>query len=91
MKYGNVGGEIGCFMTTNRNISREANTRANMLAQQASGYAIKRGKFEVKSILTKHDVLVIQGHDDKSTDDYRLTDSDWRRMLIRCINEPNEV
>jgi RecG-like helicase len=49
MKYGNVGGENGCFMTTNRNISREANTRANMLAQQASGYAIKEANLKLRA------------------------------------------
>jgi hypothetical protein len=41
-------------------IPREANGRANKLVQQASGYDIQRGIFEVKQRPTLGDVLAIQ-------------------------------
>jgi hypothetical protein len=39
-------------------VSQEDNVRANMLAQQASGYDVWRGKFDVKREPTSCDVLV---------------------------------
>jgi hypothetical protein len=37
------------------------NNRANALAQQASGYDVRQGKFEVWNRLTPCNVLAIQG------------------------------
>jgi hypothetical protein len=42
-------------------VSREGNPRANVLAQQASGYVIMRGKFRFLQRPAMETVLVIQG------------------------------
>jgi hypothetical protein len=72
-------------------ISREDNAQANESAQQASGYVVKRGKFWVKGRPTKGDVFAIQRHDNGSANGNVLEDKDWRKIIIRCIKEPNEI
>jgi ribonuclease HI len=44
-----------------QHIPRSDNTRANELAQQAYGYEVKTGKFEVRKRDRLHEILVIQG------------------------------
>jgi ribonuclease HI len=44
-------------------VQREDNARANALAQQALGYDIRRGRFEVRKELGSGEVLIIQGNE----------------------------
>jgi hypothetical protein len=45
-----------------QHIPRSDNTRANELAQQASGYEVKTGMFEVRKRDRRHEILAIQGN-----------------------------
>jgi hypothetical protein len=64
----------------------EENTKANILAQQASGYDVHRGCFVVRhKPVTSGAVLALEG-------DERIEGpvvDDWRKALIDHINNPN--
>jgi hypothetical protein len=60
----------------------KANMRANTLAQQASGYEVKQGRFEVKGRPTSDTVMLIE-------DGVKNQESeDWRKELIEYISHP---
>jgi hypothetical protein len=42
-------------------MAQEANVHANMLARQASGYDVRRGRFEIKRRLASCNILVMHG------------------------------
>jgi ribonuclease HI len=72
-------------------VSQEDNVRANMLAQQASGYDVWRGKFDVKREPTSCDVLVTDQSNGDLGHGGRAMMSDWRHALIECINNPSHT
>jgi hypothetical protein len=47
-------------------MAQEANVHANMLARQASGYDVRRGRFEIKRRLASCNILVMHGDNSKS-------------------------
>jgi ribonuclease HI len=67
-------------------IPQERNTKAIILAQQASGYDVRRGCFEVRhKPVTSSVVLALEG--DEGIEEPAV--DDWRNMLIDHINNPN--
>jgi hypothetical protein len=73
-----------------QHVSHQDNARANLLAQQVSGYDIQRGKFEVKRRPASRDMLAIHGNDGESVaEDVAPGVGHWGQVLIECISEPN--
>jgi ribonuclease HI len=70
-------------------IPLEDNSKANMLAQQALGYKVKRGTFGSKREPMSSTVLAIQEDGGTSTDRNVLGENDWRRPLTEYINNPS--
>jgi ribonuclease HI len=67
-------------------VSRDKNVRANLLALQASGYEVKRGRFEIR---WKQMLCAIEGnHDELERDTER---EDWRKELIDYISNHNST
>jgi ribonuclease HI len=67
-------------------IPREENTKANTLAQQASGYDVCRGCFKVKhKPMTSGALLALGG--DEGIEEPAV--DDWRKTLMDHINNPN--
>jgi hypothetical protein len=69
-------------------MSQDANSKANALAQQVSGYDIKRVIFEVRYKLTSCAILAIQGNHSESADGSE-TSENWRKALIEYTSDPN--
>jgi ribonuclease HI len=69
-------------------IPRGSNVRANTLAQQASGYDVRRGKFQVRQRSTMGTVLAMHGVSDESTGGSNPVSNDWRKVLIDYITNP---
>jgi hypothetical protein len=72
-------------------VSREGNTRANALAQQASRYIIRWGKFGFLQRPATETVLVIQGENEVVVDDGQADNNDWRRELMNYISNPGST
>jgi hypothetical protein len=72
-----------------RHIPREANARANKLAQQVLGYDVRHGRFEVKQRPTPCDMLTIQYGHSESANSNRATAKDWKQELIEYISDPS--
>jgi hypothetical protein len=70
-------------------ISRGENNRANALAQQTSGYDIRRGRFEVKYKPTLCAILAIQEDGGESANSSSPVEDDWRKAFIEYINNPS--
>jgi ribonuclease HI len=72
-----------------KHISGEDNEKANSLAQQASGYIIRHGKFEVH----KRPVSYIAANATMSGGESAIHDysvkGNWRQVLIRYLEDPN--
>jgi ribonuclease HI len=69
-----------------QHIHQEDNQAANRLAQQASGYNVKRGRFSVKGRPTSQDIMNIEGEGMPASGE-NVT-KDWRVPLRECIMEP---
>jgi hypothetical protein len=72
-------------------VPREVNVRANMIAQQASVYDVKKGKFKIKGEPGYSDVMAIWGADDGIAHNSESEKTDWRDELSKCISEPGKV
>jgi ribonuclease HI len=72
-------------------VPREVNVRANMLAQPALGYDVRKGKFKVKGERGYSDVMAIRGADDGTSHNGESEKTDWRDELSKCISEPGKV
>jgi ribonuclease HI len=72
-------------------VAWEANVRANMLAQQASGYDVRQGRFETKRRSDSCNTLVVHGTNSKSADNDATKKDDWRQVLIDHINNPGHT
>jgi hypothetical protein len=70
-----------------RGIPRENNGKANALAQQASGYVIKRGKFEKHEWPMSCKVVNVITGSSESVDPGDTPDSDWRHVLIKYLED----
>jgi hypothetical protein len=65
-------------------VPQEENKKANMLAQQASSYNVRRGQFEVRHRhVTTDMVLALEGNDRELAEE--LAGSDWRKVLVDHI------
>jgi hypothetical protein len=76
----------GLDMFSIRHVGQEHDKAANRLAQQASGYEVRRGKFSVLEEpiscgAINADKLAVTREND-------TTDEDWRVTLQRCIMDP---
>jgi hypothetical protein len=65
-------------------IPREANVTANALAQQASGYEVKKGRFKVRRRPTSESMMLIE--DCVENQEREI----WRRELIEYISHPED-
>jgi transposase InsO family protein len=72
-------------------VLQEVNVRANMLAQQASGYDVKKGKCKIKGEPGYSDVMAIRGADDGTAHNGESEKTDWRDELSKCISELGKV
>jgi hypothetical protein len=54
-----------------------------MLAQQASGYNVKRGKFRVREGAALQDIMNMDGEGVLATDEG--VSADWRTLIRECI------
>jgi ribonuclease HI len=73
-----------------QHVPRKDNEMANALAQQASGYQIRRAKFGVRPRPMIGTVLAIQsGAEDNGRGE--VAPEDWRRVLIEYILEPGRL
>jgi hypothetical protein len=70
-------------------VPQGGNEKPNRLAQQASGYDIRHGRFTIEWRLTLHAIFVIQGEGDESAGSDQASTRDWRQELIRYINGPS--
>jgi hypothetical protein len=72
-----------------RHVHREANMEANYLAQQASDYRVKRGKFAVnrKPAVQLEIVVHVNNYDQSGSEPGvdTSTSDDWRRVIRECI------
>jgi hypothetical protein len=66
-----------------RHVGQEDNKAANRLAQQASGYEVRRGKFSV--LEESISCGAINADESAVTRENDTTDEDWRVTLQRCI------
>jgi hypothetical protein len=66
-----------------RHVGQEDNKAANRLAQQASGYEVRRGKFSV--LEESISCGAINADESAVTRVNDTTDEDWRVTLQRCI------
>jgi hypothetical protein len=69
-------------------VSRADNEGANILAQQASGYDVKQGKFRMMDKAVIHEVLDVQaegGDVSQGNSSVREVCTDWRQALRDCI------
>jgi hypothetical protein len=62
-------------------VPREVNVRANMIAQQASVYDVKKGTFKIKGEPGYSDVMAIWGADDGTAHNSESEKTDWRDEL----------
>jgi hypothetical protein len=62
---------------------------ANMLAQQALGYGVRDGRFDVKTAPGTSSVMVQEVKNGVSHDT-ESGKADWRVGLMDCINEPGK-
>jgi ribonuclease HI len=69
-----------------RHVGREDNKAANRLAQQASGYEVRRGKISVLEETIS--CGAINADESAVTRENNTTDEDWRVTLQRCIMDP---
>jgi hypothetical protein len=69
-----------------RHVSRDENKVANCLAQQATGYAVKRGRFSVVEKPTSCDAL--DANESAATEAGDAIAGDWRTVIQRCIADP---
>jgi ribonuclease HI len=69
-----------------RHVGREDNKAANQLAQQASGYEVRRGKISV--LEEPISCGAINANESAATGENDTTDEDWRVTLQRCIMDP---
>jgi ribonuclease HI len=67
----------------------EQNEKVNTLAQQASGYDIRQGVFEIRIEPMLRPVLDTLEGGDESAEGVNRRDEDWRLVFIRYINDPN--
>jgi hypothetical protein len=65
-------------------VPRDNNVQANMLAQQASSYEVRRGRFEVKQ--KPMSCAVVDNHDGLNWDKEQ---EDWLKELIDYIGNPS--
>jgi hypothetical protein len=72
-------------------VNRGANVMANTLAQQASGYDVKKGRFEVKCEPGFGNIMAIQEAKGGVVWVIKAGEVDWRSELIDCINEPRVI
>lgn len=74
-------------------ISRDKNGRANLLAQQASGYKIERGIYFVQDISIQGGIFSVNGngsgHGVQKVE--HLGALDWRMPLIECLQDPSST
>jgi hypothetical protein len=70
-------------------IVREENSRANALAQHASGYDVRHGRLEIRYRPAIYDVLAIQEDGKGSVEVSVQVENDWREALIKYISDPS--
>ena len=76
-------------------ISREENVRANDLAQQASGYQVRRGKlFTIEKPMLESVTICMAEQHDNSSDILETSNvaepNDWRRPLVSYLENPSQ-
>jgi hypothetical protein len=75
-------------------IPREENKAANGLAQQASGYDVRQGKFSVRwrpISCNALDVHVVKCESAEDNPNSRHAHDDWRRVIQECIKDPSST
>jgi hypothetical protein len=77
-------------------ISRDKNSRANFLAQQASGYNVERGQFFIQKEPMFGGINNIErsnsGHKKFETElQDGMDNADWRKPLIKCLQNPSNT
>jgi hypothetical protein len=71
-------------------VSRKENAIANMLAQQASGYCVEDGKFEVR-VAPRVGNAMVHEIENEVDNDIKAGRVDWRTELMEYIKEPGKI
>jgi ribonuclease HI len=74
-------------------VHRKENRSANDLAQHASEYEGKRGRFVAKRKSVVHDIMNMQDNEGVPAEEKHVKDTpeDWRQRIVNCIKSPDEV